>query len=124
MLRAKTCTQTNRQNAGSAGNRLRAECPAMLLARYTVYLLDPSKGYYIARKGSNGFICFVMRTAWEWAEFRATTSWPAMSYDARERRNNFSNLPGRIGGYEEVPGKLTALQVRDIVVDKDKKRIY
>ena len=35
----------------------------------TVYLLDPEKGYYIARQGNNGFICFVARTDWERGKF-------------------------------------------------------
>jgi hypothetical protein len=33
--------------------------PTQLRDGATVYLLDPAKGYYMARKGSNGFICFV-----------------------------------------------------------------
>lgn len=42
--------------------------PPQLRAAATVYLLDPNKGYYVARKGSNGFICFVTRTEWEWGK--------------------------------------------------------
>src|ERR1700729_108435 len=44
--------------------------PPQLRHDATVYLLDPKKGYYIVHKGSNGFICFVTRTEWEWVEFR------------------------------------------------------
>src|SRR4030095_14064828 len=44
--------------------------PLHLRADATVYLLDPEKGFYVSRKGSNGFICFVSRTEWEWSEFR------------------------------------------------------
>src|SRR3978361_1855552 len=55
--------------------------PPKLRPGATVYLLDPAKGYYVARKGSNGFICFVTRTAWEWAEFR-NDIYTAISYDA------------------------------------------
>src|ERR1700730_16159422 len=44
--------------------------PPQLRPGATVYLLDPAKGYYVARKGSNGFICFVTRTEWEWGKFR------------------------------------------------------
>src|ERR1700754_822976 len=36
----------------------------------TVYLLDPQKGYYVARQGSNGYISFVSRTEWEWSDYR------------------------------------------------------
>jgi hypothetical protein len=39
--------------------------PAHLRDSATVYLLDPEKGYYIARKGTNGFSTFVNRTEWE-----------------------------------------------------------
>jgi len=95
--------------------------PPQLRPGATVYLLDPAKGYYIARKGSNGFICFVMRTAWEWAEFRKDIV-TAMSYDAEGARTIFPV-------YQDVAamraaGKLTALQVRNIVVDRIKKGIY
>src|SRR5690349_16325819 len=44
--------------------------PPQLRSAATVYLLDPAKGYYVGRKGANGFICFIARTNWEWAEFR------------------------------------------------------
>jgi hypothetical protein len=43
--------------------------PAHLRDSATAYLLDQEKGYYIARKGTNGFSAFVNRTEWEWAEF-------------------------------------------------------
>src|SRR5215469_6638958 len=36
----------------------------------TVYLLDTTKGYYVARKGSNGCACLISRTGWEWGKFR------------------------------------------------------
>src|ERR1700761_7887185 len=62
--------------------------PPQLRAGATVYLLDPAKGYYVGRKGSNGFICFVMRTAWEWAEFR-NDIYTAISYDAEGTRTIF-----------------------------------
>src|SRR5437763_8397961 len=47
----------------------------------TVYLLDPEKGYYVARKGNNGFICFVARTDWERGRFAQDFA-AAISYDA------------------------------------------
>jgi len=95
--------------------------PPQLRAGATVYLLDPAKGYYIARKGSNGFITFVMRTAWEWAEFRNDVI-TAISYDAEGARTIFPI-------YQDVAamrasGKFTALQARNIVIDRIKKGIY
>jgi hypothetical protein len=44
--------------------------PAALREHATVYLLDPKKGYQLARQGSSGVGCLVSRTAWEQAEFR------------------------------------------------------
>jgi hypothetical protein len=95
--------------------------PPQLRPGATIYLLDPAKGYYIARKGTNGFICFVMRTAWEWAEFR-NDIYTAISYDAEGARTIFPvylyTAAMRAGG------KLTALQVRNNIIDKIKKGIY
>ena len=36
--------------------------PPHLRSEATVYLLDPQRGFYIGRQGTNGFICFVSRT--------------------------------------------------------------
>src|ERR1700744_4238773 len=54
----------------------------------TVYLLDPQKGYYVGRQGSNGYISFVARTEWQWADFRADLCTP-ISYDAEGARSIF-----------------------------------
>jgi len=95
--------------------------PPQLRPGATVYLLDPAKGYYIARKGSNGFICFVMRTAWEWAEFRNDVV-TAISYDAEGARSIF---PVYIAAAAmRASGKYTALQVRNIIIGRIKKGIY
>src|SRR5688500_8186521 len=59
--------------------------PPHLRSEATVYLLDPAKGYYIARQGTNGFTCFVSRTEWEWADFRKDHAAP-ISYDAEGSR--------------------------------------
>src|SRR5581483_3751909 len=59
--------------------------PAHLRAGATVYLLDPMKGYYVGRQGSNGFICFVDRTDWEWGELR-NDDYAPMGYDAEGAR--------------------------------------
>ena len=44
--------------------------PPDLRAGATVYLNDPSKGLYVARQGTNGFVCFISRSEWEWGKFR------------------------------------------------------
>jgi len=95
--------------------------PPQLRHDATVYLLDPKKGYYVAHKGSNGFICFVTRTEWEWGEFRNDIA-TAISYDAEGARTIFPV-------YQDVAtmrasGKFTALQIRDIVIERIKKGIY
>ncbi len=55
--------------------------PPALRAQATVYLLDPSKGYQLTRKGRNGVTCIVERTAWELADFRNDIYIP-LCYDA------------------------------------------
>jgi hypothetical protein len=44
--------------------------PPALRDRATVYLLDPRKGYQLARQGTSGVTCLVERTVWEEADFR------------------------------------------------------
>src|SRR3954470_22899468 len=55
--------------------------PPHLRDAATVYLLDPDTGYYVSRKGSNGFICLVIRTEWDRGEFRDDLFSP-ISFDA------------------------------------------
>src|SRR6478609_9074286 len=55
--------------------------PPHLRDQATVLLLDPKKGYYTARQGTNGFVTFVCRTEWERAEFVRET-FSAISFDA------------------------------------------
>ena len=95
--------------------------PPQLRQKATVYLLDPKKGYYVAHKGSNGFICFVTRTAWEWAEFRQDDA-AAIAYDAEGARTIF---PVEMDvAAMRASGKFTPLQIKDIVVDRIRKGIY
>lgn len=95
--------------------------PPQLRPGATIYLLDPTKGYYMSRKGSNGFICFVTRTAWEWAEFR-NDIYTAISYDAEGTRAIFPVY--KDAAAMRASGKYTALQVRNIIIDRIKKGIY
>jgi hypothetical protein len=89
--------------------------PSHLQAAATVYLLDPAKGYYVARKGSNGFVCFVSRTEWEWGEFRKDLFAP-MGFDAEGARTTFV-------GYRDVAamrasGKFTPQQIKDSAISR------
>lgn len=95
--------------------------PPRLRHDATVYLLDPEKGYYIAHKGFNGFVCFVARTEWEWGEFRKDIA-VAISFDVEGSRTIFPV-------YKDVAamrasGKFTATQVKNLVIDRIKKGIY
>lgn len=47
----------------------------------TVFRLDPTKGYVLERKGTNGFACLVERTEWARADFRNDIYTP-LCYDA------------------------------------------
>lgn len=95
--------------------------PSQLQPNATVYLLDPLKGYYISRQGTNGFVCFISRTEWEWGEFRKDLAIP-MSYDAEGAKTVFVV-------YQDVAalraaGKLSELQVRDTIRQRIKTGYY
>ncbi|HEU4779563.1 MAG TPA: hypothetical protein VFS58_06730 [Steroidobacteraceae bacterium] len=55
--------------------------PPGLRAKASVYLLDPKKGYYLAREGTSGVACAVQRTQWEFADFRNDIYY-GLCYDA------------------------------------------
>ena len=44
--------------------------PPALRDKATVLVLEPTKGYRLARQGTNGLTCFVERTAWELVDYR------------------------------------------------------
>ena len=95
--------------------------PPHLRKGATVYLLDPAKGYYITKKGTNGFICYIERTSWEWGEFRNDVAAP-ISYDAEGARKIFTVAMDV--ATMRASGKYTAKQVRDIVTDRIRKGTY
>ena len=95
--------------------------PPQLRPRATVYLLDPARGYYVARKGANGFICFVTRTEREWGEFRNDIC-TAIAFDAEGARTNFR--PYIDAAAMRASGKYTALQIKSILTDRIKKGVY
>jgi hypothetical protein len=87
----------------------------------TVYLLDPGKGYYIGRQGTNGFICFVHRTEWESGEFRQDLA-QAISYDAEGARTIFPLYADEAA--MRASGKFSALQLKDTMTDRFNRGIY
>jgi len=95
--------------------------PPHLRDAATVYLLDPNKGYYIARRGTNGFSTFVNRTDWEWAEF-AQDNYAAISYDAEGTR---TYLPVFFAVAEmRASGKYSPSQIRDTILKRVKDGTY
>jgi hypothetical protein len=95
--------------------------PPLLRIEATVYLLDPRVGYYVSHQGTNGYICFISRTEWEWAEFRKDLAIP-MSFDAEGSRSIFPV-------YSDVAqmrasGKRTATQIKDSVIARILTGVY
>lgn len=87
----------------------------------TVYLLDPEKGYYIARKGTNGFCAFVDRTDWERCEF-IQDNYAAISYDEEGVK---TYMPVYLDVAEmRASGKYSPTQIRDIILKRVKDGKY
>ena len=95
--------------------------PPRLRDGATVYLLDPTKGYYNAKQGTNGFSVFVIRTQWDRAEFRPD-QYSAISFDA-EGTKVF--LPVWFDAAEmRATGKYSPMQIRDTIVKRVKDGTY
>ena len=95
--------------------------PPHLRAEATVYLLDPQKGFYVSRKGTNGFICFISRTEWEWSEFKQDLATP-ISYDAEGAKTIFPVYLDVAA--MRASGKFTPAQIKDSIISRIKKGIY
>ena len=89
--------------------------PSHLRHDATVYLLDPQKGYYMGRQGSNGYICFVSRTEWEWTDFRDDFFAP-MSFDAEGARTIFPVYMDVAA--MRASGKYQAPQIKDSIAQR------
>ena len=87
----------------------------------TVYLLDPQKGYYVGKQGTNGFAALVVRTEWEWAEF-VPDSYTAVSYDAEGVK---TYLPAYFAVAEmRATGKYSPQQIKDAMIKRIKDGTY
>jgi len=95
--------------------------PPHLRNAATVYLLDPQKGYYVGRQGSNGYICFISRTEWEWSEFRDDLCTP-ISFDAEGARAIFPVYMAVAA--MRASGKYQAAQIRDSIIRRIATGIY
>ncbi|HVU58432.1 MAG TPA: hypothetical protein VHD83_25400, partial [Puia sp.] len=91
--------------------------PVHLRNDATVYLLDPQKGYYVGHQGSNGYICFIARTEWEWSEFRNDLCTP-ISYDAEGARSIFPVYMDVAA--MRASGKYQATQIRDSIIHRER----
>ena len=87
----------------------------------TVYLLDPQKGYYVGHQGSNGYICFIARTEWEWSDFRDDLCTP-ISFDAEGARAIFPVCLAVAA--MRASGKYTAIRIRDSIVHGIQTGVY
>ena len=95
--------------------------PPHLRDQATVYLLDPKKGYYIARQGTNGFSVYVNRTEWERTEFVQDT-YAALGFDAEGAK---TLLPIFIEvAAMRASAKYTPTQLRDSIVKRVKDGRY
>jgi hypothetical protein len=95
--------------------------PPQLRSNATVYLLNPEKNYYISRQGKNGFVCFIARTEWEWAEFRQDVATP-ISYDAEGAKTIM--LVYLDVAVMRASGKYSPVQIRDTVIARIKRGYY
>jgi hypothetical protein len=87
--------------------------PADLRAGATVYLNDPEKGLYVGRQGTNGFVCFISRSEWEWGKFRNDFYAP-MGYDPEGAKTNFP-ISMAVAAMR-ASGKYTYEQIRDSII--------
>ncbi|PWT70635.1 MAG: hypothetical protein C5B59_19710 [Bacteroidetes bacterium] len=95
--------------------------PPHLRENATVYLLDPKKGYYVARKGTNGFCAYVNRTEWERGEFVQDIYAP-LGFDSLGSK---TLLPIFLEvGNMRASGKYSPQQLQDIVVQRVKDGTY
>jgi hypothetical protein len=95
--------------------------PPHLREGATVYLLDPKKGYYLARKGTNGFSAMVNRTQFDWIDF-VPDMFEAISYDSAGSEvylKPFFDVASM-----RATGKYTPLQIKDTLVNRIKNGIY
>jgi hypothetical protein len=95
--------------------------PPHLRGHATVYLLDPKKGYYMERKGTNGFSAFVNRTEFERSNF-APDVYEPISYDSA---GSIAYLaPFFDVAAMRASGKFSPSQILDSIVNRVKSGIY
>lgn len=89
--------------------------PKHLREGATVFLLDPKKGYYLAKKGTNGFSAMVNRTQFDWIDF-VPDMYEAISYDSAGSQvylKPFFDVASM-----RATGKYSPLQIKDTIVQR------
>lgn len=94
--------------------------PTSLRADASVYLLEPSQGYKLARKGTTKLECLVERTVWEWADYRDDIYIP-LCYDANGVDHHLKVI--REAAQLRASG-LTAAALKEEIEKRYKKGIY
>ena len=95
--------------------------PPHLRIDATIYLLDPQKGYYVGRQGSNGYMCFIARTEWEWSDFRNDLCTP-ISFDAEGAKTIFPVYMAVAA--MRASGKYSATRIRDSIIHGINTGVY
>jgi hypothetical protein len=95
--------------------------PPDLRAGATVYLSDPSKGLYLAHQGTNGFVCFISRSEWEWGKFRNDFYAP-MGFDPEGARIIFPMY--KAVADMRASGKFSYEQIKDSIISGILKGVY
>lgn len=95
--------------------------PPYLRSDATVYVLDPAKGYVIAKQGGNGFNCFVERTDYVREEYRKDLIYP-LCFDPEGSKTIMpvSFNVARI----RAEGKMTPAALHQEIMRKFKDGIY
>jgi hypothetical protein len=95
--------------------------PPHLREHATVYLLDPEKGYYMARQGTNGFSAFLNRTEFEHVEF-APDIYEPISYDSAGSKVYLT--PFFDVAAMRASGKYSPSQIKDTIVKRVSNGTY
>jgi len=96
--------------------------PPHLRAGATAYTLDPVKGYRVARQGTNGVSCIVVRSDWQWGTvpFRDDVYWP-VCYD---REGSQTHLRQYLDAAELRAKGMNSAQVHDEIMKKFDSGVY
>jgi hypothetical protein len=94
--------------------------PPALRDQAAVYLLDPAKGYRLARSGTSGLSCLVERTVWEWVEHRNDVYIP-VCYDAAGTK---AHLRVMMDAAMLRAQGISAEAIKTEIEDRYRKKIY